>query len=198
MAIQQEDDPLRLFAAWYDEAQHCGLKEPTAVALATADAEGRPSVRMVLLKGFDDAGFVFYTNLESRKGRQLAENPSAALCFHWMPIERQVRVEGAVSPVSDEEADTYFASRSKDSQLGAWASRQSEPLGGWFELERRVAKYGMRYGIGAVPRPPFWSGFRIKPSRIEFWAAGSHRLHDRRLYTPAADGAGWQSQALYP
>ena len=198
MAIPKESDPFRLFAAWYDEAQHCGLKEPSAVALATADAEGRPSVRMVLLKGFDAAGFVFYTNLGSRKARQLAENGHAALCFHWMPLERQVRVEGAVSAVSDAEADEYFATRSRDRQLGAWASRQSEPLGGWFELERRVAKYGMRYGIGTVPRPDFWSGFRIAPERIEFWAAGSHRLHYRRVYTPAAQGTGWDQQALYP
>lgn len=197
MAIEKEPDPYRLFAKWYEDAAQLGLKEPTAVSLATADAQGRPSARMVLLKGFDERGFVFYTNLESRKGRQLRENPNAALCFHWMPADRQVRVEGPVVAVPDAEADKYFASRSMDSQIGAWASRQSQPLGGWMELERRVAKYALRYAVGGVPRPDFWSGFRIEPTRIEFWELGKHRLHHRVNYAPD-DVRGWVTQSLYP
>jgi pyridoxamine 5'-phosphate oxidase len=196
MSIPSDRDPISLFGEWYAAAQDCGLKEPAAVALGTADSEGRPSVRMVLLKGADPAGFVFYTNLESRKGRQLRDNPNAALCFHWMPLARQVRVEGRVAPVPDDEADAYFASRARDSQIGAWASKQSQPLEGRFELERRVAKYGLRFGIGHVPRPAFWSGFRLVPERIEFWQQGFARLHDRLVYHRASDG--WTTERLFP
>jgi len=196
MSIPTDKDPLALFGAWYAEAQACGLKDPTAVALATADAAGRPSVRMVLLKGADTAGFVFYTNLESRKGRQLTENPNAALCFHWMPLGRQVRVEGAVEAVTPAEADAYFSTRGRDSQIGAWASKQSQALEGRFELERRVAKYALKFGIGSVPRPPFWSGFRLVPRRIEFWREGFARLHDRLVYHRA--GEGWTTERLFP
>ena len=196
MSIPSDRDPITLFHDWYAAAQDCGLKEPTAVALATADAEGRPSVRMVLLKGADEAGFVFYTNLDRRKGRQLRENPHAALCFHWMPLGRQVRVEGAAEPVPAEEADGYFASRARDSQIGAWASRQSQPLEGRYELERRVAKYALKFGVGKVPRPDFWSGFRLIPVRIEFWQHGFARLHDRLVYHRA--GHGWTTERLFP
>lgn len=196
MSIPSDKNPMALFGEWYAEAQDCGLKEPTAVALATADAEGRPSVRMVLLKGADPEGFVFYTNLESRKGRQLAQNPQAALCFHWMPLGRQVRVEGGVTAVTPAEADAYFSSRGRDSQIGAWASKQSQPLEGRFELEKRVAQFALKFGIGAVPRPPNWSGFRIRPVRIEFWQQGFARLHDRLVYHRAGDG--WTTERLFP
>ncbi len=196
MSLPSDRDPLSLFAEWYGAAQDCGLKEPAAVALGTVDAEGRPSVRMVLLKDASPEGFVFYTNLESRKGRQLSQNPNAALCFHWMPLTRQVRVEGRVAPVSDAEADAYFATRARDSQIGAWASKQSQPLEGRLELERRIAKYALKFGVGKVQRPPFWSGFRLVPERIEFWQQGFARLHDRLVYHRA--GNGWTTERLFP
>jgi pyridoxamine 5'-phosphate oxidase len=167
------------------------------MTLATADAEGRPSARMVLLKGLDDRGFVFYTNLTSRKGRELAENPHAALVFYWKSLTRQVRIEGAIESVSGEDADAYFASRPRLSQIGAWASKQSTPLEGRFELEKRVAKYTAKFNVGAIPRPDFWSGFRLVPARIEFWKEEAFRLHDRSLYTRAGDG-GWQMEKLFP
>ena len=196
MSLPSDKNPFELFAAWYGEAQGCGLKEPSAVTLATADAEGRPSARMVLLKSADRAGFVFYTNRESRKGRQMQANPFAALCFHWMPLVRQVRVEGRVEPVSDAEADVYFATRARDSQIGAWASKQSQPLEGRFELERRIAKYALKFGVGTVPRPDFWSGYCLIPERIEFWQQGFARLHDRLVYHRAGDG--WTTERLFP
>jgi pyridoxamine 5'-phosphate oxidase len=166
------DDPLALFAAWFDEAKGQEPNDPTAMSLATADGDGRPSVRMVLLKGFDAQGFVFYTNFESRKGEQLLANPQAALCFHWKSIRRQVRIEGPVTTVSEAEADAYYASRPRDSQIGAWASRQSRPLESRFELEKRVAQFAAKHAVGKVPRPPYWSGFRVAPERIEFWQDG--------------------------
>ncbi len=189
-------DPIALFAEWYGEAQNCGLKEPTAVTLATADSNGRPTARMVLLKGHDARGFVFYTNNESRKGDALRENPFAALCFYWPPLDRQLRVEGAVEPVSEEEADAYFASRDRQARIGAWASAQSRPLEGRFALEKEIARYAAKYAIGEVPRPPHWSGYRVHPDRMEFWSEGAFRLHDRRVFTRQGDG--WTTMRLFP
>jgi len=179
-----------------DEAARHEPNDPNAMALATADATGRPSVRMVLLKGADERGFVFYTNLESRKGCDLAENPQAALCFHWKSLKRQIRVEGAIEPVSDEEADAYYASRPRASQIGAWASRQSQRLTGRFELERRIAEFTARFGLGTVPRPPYWSGFRLVPQRIEFWQDRQFRLHDRQVYL--RENGQWTIVTLFP
>ncbi len=166
------------------------------MTLATADSRGRPSARMVLLKGYDPNGFVFYTNLESRKGRDLAENPHAALLFHWKTLRRQVRVEGAVKPVEDTEADEYFASRPRGSRIGAWASSQSRPMEGMFELEKRVAEYTAKFGLGEIPRPPHWSGFRISPERIEFWKEGRFRLHERIVHI--RNGTDWTIERLFP
>lgn len=192
-------NPYELFQEWLDEAGENELNDPNAMAIATADAQGRPSLRMVLLKGFDPAGFVFYTNLESRKGSQLAENPNAALLFHWKSLRRQVRVEGPVEPVTPEEADEYFATRARGSQIGAWASDQSRPLESRYALEKKVAGFGAKFGVSKVPRPPHWSGFRIRPLRIEFWKDGAFRLHDRFLFTkPEADAEGWTVERLYP
>jgi pyridoxamine 5'-phosphate oxidase len=189
-------DPFHLFDEWFKAAAETEPDEPNAVALATVGAEGMPSVRMVLLKGVDDRGFVFYTNYESRKGRQLLANPQAALCFHWKSRKRQVRIEGKVEQVSPEDADAYFATRARTSQIGAWASQQSRPLAGRFELEKRVAQFTAKFGIGTVPRPPHWSGFRIVPELIEFWENRPFRLHDRLVYH--RDGDGWRTERLYP
>jgi len=197
MAIQELDDPLELFRRWYEEAQQTeAIAEPTAMTLATATRAGRPSARVVLLKGYDQRGFSFYTNLASRKARELMENPWAALCFYWMPLDKQIRIEGAIEPVSLEEADSYFATRPKQSQLGAWASKQSQPLQGRLALERRLAKYVARYGLTTVPRPEFWSGYRLIPDRLEFWLKQPYRLHDRVEYTRL--DAVWNRQRLYP
>jgi pyridoxamine 5'-phosphate oxidase len=190
------DDPHALFEAWLAEAREREPNDPTAMALATADAEGRPSVRMVLMKGHDPRGFVFYTNLDSRKGADLAANPSAALLFHWKSLRRQVRVEGPVETLADSEADSYFATRSRDSQLGAWASDQSRPLDSRETFEARYETVRARYEGGEVPRPPRWSGWRLVPATIEFWTDRPHRLHERRLFT--RDGESWREGLLYP
>jgi pyridoxamine 5'-phosphate oxidase len=190
------DDPVAVFEAWMAEAAKSEPNDPNAVCLATATPDGRPSARMVLLKGVDPRGFVFYTNLESRKGGELAANPHAALCFHWKTLQRSVRVEGPVEPVSAEEADAYYASRARGSRIGAWASRQSRPLEGRWALEKAVAEHTVRFGIGEIPRPPFWSGFRLTPSRIELWRDMPFRLHERRVFHRA--GPGWEMEMLYP
>ncbi len=189
--------PFDLFADWLEEAKASEPNDPNAMALATADADGLPNVRMVLLKGFDEAGFVFYTNTESNKGNELVANMQAALCFHWKSLRRQVRVRGVVEQVSDAEADAYFASRPRDSRIGAWASQQSRPLESRFALEKAVAKHAAKYAIGEVPRPPYWTGFRIVPQHLEFWMDKPFRLHDRVVFTRSVDGA-WERTRLYP
>ncbi len=191
-------DPFSLFEEWMAEARETEPNDPNAMALATADASGLPDVRMVLLKDMSRDGFVFYTNLESAKGNELAENPQAALCFHWKSLRRQIRVRGTISPVTEEEADAYFATRAKDSQIGAWASKQSRPMEGRFELEKEVARYGAKYAIKKVDRPPYWSGFRLTPSQIEFWRDRPFRLHDRLVFRREATDAPWQTSKLFP
>lgn len=197
-------DPFDLFAQWMEEAESHEPNDPNAMALATVDASGQPSVRMVLLKGVDSAehhprGFVFYTNLESNKGLALATHHKAGLCFHWKSLKRQIRIDGPVEPVSDEEADAYFASRARGSQIGAWASRQSRPLEGRWALEKEVARCTARFHIGSIPRPPFWSGFRVVPVRMEFWEDRPYRLHERFVYTPGSTASqAWQVTRLFP
>lgn len=191
------DDPFALFATWFAEARASEPNDGNAMALATADAQGRPSVRMVLLKGHGPDGFIFYTNFEGRKARELQENPQAALLFHWKSLRRQIRIEGPVEPVDDATADAYFASRSRDSQLGAWASDQSRPLADRATFEARFAQVEARFAGQDVPRPPHWSGLRVVPRAMEFWLDRAHRLHERSRYE--ADGAGgWRSGLLYP
>ena len=190
------ENPFSLFDSWFAEARASEPNDPEAMALATADADGRPSVRMVLLKGHGPDGFVFYTNLDSRKGAELAANRHVALLFHWKSLRRQVRIDGAVTPVSDGEADAYFASRARESQLGAWASDQSRPLADRTLFEDRYRKVEARFAGGEVPRPPRWSGFRVAPERIEFWRDRPFRLHERRLFV-RGDGA-WTEGLLYP
>jgi pyridoxamine 5'-phosphate oxidase len=189
-------DPFQLFDRWLAEAKASEPNDPNAMALATADGSGRPSVRMVLLKGHGPEGFVFYTNEQSSKAEQIAANPRAALLFHWKSLRRQVRVEGCIEQVSDEQADAYFASRSRDSQLGAWASDQSRPLDSRGTFEQRFEHMKHRFEGQDVPRPPHWGGYRVIPERIEFWSDRPHRLHERRLFT--RDDGGWSEGLLYP
>ncbi|HEX8388224.1 MAG TPA: pyridoxamine 5'-phosphate oxidase [Sphingomonas sp.] len=190
-------DPHQLFDEWLREAEASEPNDPDAVALATATPEGRPSVRMVLLKGHDARGFVIYTNRESRKADELEANPHASLLFHWKTLRRQVRIEGGVSRVSDAESDAYFASRSRDSRLGAWASEQSRPLDRRETFEERVEEARRRFEGQDVPRPPHWGGYRVVPERIEFWSDRQYRLHERRLFLPDGSG-GWREGLLYP
>jgi pyridoxamine 5'-phosphate oxidase len=194
--LTEVSDPVALFSAWLAEAETSEPEDPNAMALATVDAGGLPDVRMVLLKAHGADGFVFYTNVESRKGAELAVNPRAAICFHWKSLGRQVRARGPVAPVSPEEADAYFASRHRASRIGAWASQQSRPLESRFALEKSVAAYTAKYAIGEIPRPEYWSGYTLKPVEIEFWRSGAFRLHERVRFTRA--GEKWEKVLLYP
>lgn len=196
--IREKADPLALFADWYAEAEKSEPNDPSAMTVATVGPDGMPSARMVLLKDYDPSGFVFYTNYESRKGRQLLAHPKAALLFHWKSLRRQVRLEGQVSQTTPEEANAYFATRARGSQIGAWASDQSRPLESRFALEKRVAEFTARHMIGTVPRPPYWSGFRLQPLLIEFWQDGAFRLHDRLEYRRVSAEAPWSTRTLYP
>jgi pyridoxamine 5'-phosphate oxidase len=192
------DEPLRLFAAWLTDATAAEPRDPTAMTLATVDAGGLPNARMVLLKGVDERGFVFYTNIGSQKGRELDVHPQACLVFHWKSLNRQVRVRGAVERVTDAEADAYFATRPKQAQIGAWASKQSQPVESRLAFEKAVAVYATKYAIGTVPRPPNWSGYRVIPLKIEFWHDRPFRLHDRIEFVRAGIGAPWGKTRLYP
>ena len=196
MSIEPTDEPIDLFHAWFAEAGAAEPNDANAMALASVGADGMPSVRMVLLKGADADGFVFYTNFESRKGAELLAHPQAALCFHWKSLRRQVRVEGTVETVSEEEADAYFVSRARGSQIGAWASQQSRPMTGKAELLKRVGIFTAKFAVGKVKRPPHWSGFRLVPRCFEFWKDGQFRLHDRLVYR--REGAEWRTEMLYP
>lgn len=190
--------PFDLAQEWLKEAEASEVNDPTAMALATVNAEGRPSLRMVLLKGCDESGFVFYTNFESRKGEELLANPNASLLFHWKSLRRQIRVEGRVEVVSNEEADAYFASRPRVSRIGAWASKQSRPMEGRFEFEAEIARYTAKFGAGDIPRPDFWSGFRLIPDYFEFWRDRKYRLHERKTFELVDDSAGWKTHEIYP
>ena len=190
-------DPVALFENWLNDASESEPNDPTAVALATVDADGLPDVRMVLLKGFDEAGFVFYTNFESAKGTEILGSMKAAMCFHWKSLRRQVRLRGPVEKVTGQEADDYFETRPRGSRIGAWASKQSRPLESRFALEKAVAEYAAKFGIGKIPRPDHWSGFRIKPVQFEFWHDRPFRLHDRLLFKSDGKG-GWETSRLYP
>ncbi|EJJ28891.1 pyridoxamine 5'-phosphate oxidase [Rhizobium sp. CF142] len=194
----ESEEPFKLFGEWLKEAEASEVNDPNAVALATVDEDGLPNVRMVLLKGFDTDGFVFYTNFESRKGREILGQRKAAMCFHWKTLRRQVRIRGPVELVADAEADAYFATRARGSRIGAWASKQSRPLESRFALEKAVAEYTARYAIGDIPRPSYWSGFRIRPTSIEFWKDQKFRLHDRiEFRRPTPEGA-WDKVRMYP
>jgi len=197
-ALFAEREPFALFERWFAEARAKEGSDPNAMALATADADGFPDVRMVLLKGFEDGAFVFFTNAESAKGVQLAVNARAAVCFHWKSLSRQVRARGLISFVSDADADVYFKSRDRGARLGAWASQQSRPLEDRLALEKRIAEYALKYGVGEVPRPPYWRGYRLTPLRFEFWRNRPFRLHDRLVFTRDTPAAAWNKGRLYP
>ncbi|MEQ1789025.1 MAG: pyridoxamine 5'-phosphate oxidase [Rickettsiales bacterium] len=197
MPQKATQNPIDKFSEWLEKAKNTtAIVEPTAMSLATADANGSPSVRIVLLKNFNENGFVFYTNLESRKSAELKQNPKAALCFYWMSLERQIRIEGKIEKVSDEEADAYFATRGRDSQIGAWSSKQSQVLPQKVDLLQNISDNIARFENNPVLRPPFWSGWRLVPNRIEFWQQGDFRLHERELFT--ISGKNWETASLYP
>jgi pyridoxamine 5'-phosphate oxidase len=198
MSISPTDNPLELFASWFEDARESEPNDPNAVALATVDEDGLPNVRMVLLKDFDEEGFVFYTNLESVKGNEVLTAGKSAMCFHWKSRERQVRIRGTTEQVSEEQADEYFNSRARQSRIGAWASQQSRPMTGRRDLIQAVAKFGLKYAVGRIPRPSYWSGIRLKPSSIEFWQAGEFRLHHRIMYRRNADETSWSQSMLFP
>lgn len=193
-----ENDPFSLFGTWLKDAEASEVNDPNAASIATVDEDGLPNVRMLLVKSYDSNGFVFYTNFESQKGRELLAHPKAAMCFHWKSLRRQVRVRGPVEVVSDAEADAYFSSRPRGSRIGAWASKQSRPLESRFALEKAVAQYTAKYGVGEVPRPEYWSGFRLKPVAIEFWRDAKFRLHDRVEFRRDQPEGGWHKVRMYP
>jgi pyridoxamine 5'-phosphate oxidase len=194
----QAEDPIALFDSWLEEAKASEPNDPNGMALSTVDADGLPNVRMVLLKGHDADGFVFYTNTQSQKGEELLGQRKAAALFHWKSLRRQVRIRGPVSLVTEAEADAYFQSRPRDSRIGAWASQQSRPLESRFALEKAVASYALKFGVGEIPRPPHWTGFRISPIYLEFWRDGAFRLHDRIVFRRAAPSESWTKTRLYP
>lgn len=196
--ITPREDPFALFDSWFEEAKKSEDSEPSAMAVASVDEHGHPNVRMVLLKEATTNGFVFFTNYESAKGREYLDNPHAALCFLWKSIGKQVRVRGPIAKVSDAESDAYFATRAKDSQIGAWASAQSRPLQGRFAFEKEVAKYAAKYALAKVPRPPYWGGFRVTPLEIEFWRNRPFRLHDRLVYRRDTPTSPWRTERLFP
>jgi len=196
--FSDREEPFSLFGEWFSDAEASEPNDPNAMALATVDETGLPNVRMVLLKGYDPDGFVFYTNFESQKGHEILGSGKVALCFHWKSLRRQIRIRGEVQQVPDEEADRYFNSRPKDSQIGAWASQQSRPLESRFALEKAVAKYAAKFAIGRVERPPYWSGFRIVPVQFEFWHDRPFRLHDRLVFRRGSQNEPWMTTKLYP
>jgi len=196
--LSETVDPIALFGAWLEEAKASESNDPNGMAVATVDEDGLPDVRMVLLKDVDARGFTFYTNTTSAKGRQLGGQPKAALLFHWKSLRRQVRVRGPVEPVSEAEADAYFASRARSSQIGAWASDQSAPMQSRLALEKRIAEFGLRFGLGKIPRPPHWTGYRVIPQAMEFWRDRPFRLHERLVFARAGAGGRWETSRLFP